>query len=1099
MNNGRQAKLEALFDEAYELPPTRREEFLRQACADDTSLFEDLMSLLAHGERASTKFLEGAPRADASTPAELFAGISFDSPNGSEPATFGRYRIIRKIGQGGMGVVYEAEQDHPRRRVALKLLRIGLHHTTALRRFEREAQLLGQLQHAAITHIYDAGVADTTLGQTPFIAMEYIDGVPIKTWAREANPSIEKRLQIVADIAEGIHHANQCGIVHRDIKPGNILITKNGKPKILDFGIARVTDQGTQSATLQTELGQLLGTVSYMSPEQVGGDSTNIQATSDVYALGVLLFELLSDRLPIDLHGTSIPEAVALIRDREPTHLSSLDARFRGDIDTIVLKAIEKDPQRRYPTAAAFANDIKRHLRNEPIHARPATTTYQLSKFARRNRGLVTVVLLAFLGLLIATITTTNFALSEARMRRIADEESQRSNREAYRSGLLAAQASIRTHDFINARRILNEMPVANQSNWEWRHLTQRLDNSASVFSGHRAAVHEVQFSRNGKSLLSASADGTLGIWDIESGQRLKTIDTGERSIRHAAYVNGDQHVVTIGSANKIRIWALDSEQVIKTIPIVSGDRCLNDDCAVLSMAISDNDRFLAATVNDATVRVWDLNTGQNTVTVPLENQDCGHAIAFTRNGHDQALLVGWFNGLLKIPLSLTQNDDQPANIALFQGGNDRVPSSIASHRSSNVVATGCADKSILLWDATSLGINQKLTGHTAGVRDVAFSHDGSFLASCADDQTLRTWNTNTGHMTGVLAGHTANIQTIAISPDNKWIATGSADHTIRLWKVPSVDGEFSMSANLARNDVVPTYRGHQKHAYRVMFDPTAQSKSEAISLGWTGDILRWDVNTLTTLSSDHYAFFPLRCIDISVSGNWFAVGNGELFIALIDAKTSQVQRKYKRPSGNVNSVTIAPEETIIAAALTKGFGKDSKGVALVWDFESGALISQYDDAAWYRTTVMRNQTIIGAFSPTGSRLFDAKTERTICDFAGVESRVFNLTFSTDGSKFLLAKQNGTISIHDAVDGNLLGILEGHTERVYDAEYSPDMKRIASCSNDNTIRIWDAESHAELLELRGHSHYVHDVAFSPDGATLLSASGDATVGIWRTE
>jgi len=1093
MNNGRQAKLEALFDEACELPQAQRDEFLRRSCAGDDQLLAELNSLLAHGDHASTKFLEGPPRSERPEAREQFNDEFFEATNGNEPGTFGRYRIIRKIGQGGMGVVYEAEQDHPRRRVALKILRIGLHHTGALRRFEREAQLLAQLQHPAITHIYDAGIEDTTLGQTPFIAMEYIDGVSIKTWARETNPSVEARLKIVTRIADGVHHANQCGIVHRDIKPGNILITKDGKPKILDFGIARVTNNDTQAQTLQTEIGQLLGTVSYMSPEQVGGDSANIEATSDVYALGVLLFELLCDRLPIDLHGRSIPEAVAMIRDREPTHLSSIDARFRGDIDTIVLKAIEKDPLRRYATAAALANDIRRHLRNEPIQARPATTVYQLSKFARRNRGLVTVVMLAFIGLLAATIATTNFALSEARMRRIADKQTQRSNWEAYRSGLLAAQAAIRTFDYVNARRILNNMPASTRTNWEWRHLMRRLDNSDRALTGHHDTVHALTFSHDGKSMLSASADGTLGLWNIETGQRTRTIRTGERSVRHLTYMVDDQRIITVGSANKICIWELEAEQLLKTIDVSPGDRCSNDDCAVLSMTLSTNNRLLAATVNDATVRVWDLDTGQNTLTVPLENHDCGHAIAF--NESDDALLVGWFNGLVRIPLSL----NQPACIALFQGGNDRVPSSIATHPSLNTIATGCADKSILLWDADSLAVKEKLTGHTGGVRDVAFSHDGSFLASCADDLTIRTWDSNTGQLTGVLAGHTDAIQSIAISPDGELLASGSADHTIRLWKVAPTTREMMNTTSAARNDIVQTYRGHQKHAYRVMFDPMTNTNNEVISLGWTGDILRWDIKTLKTIRSDHFEFFPLRCFDLSTNGNWFAVGNGELFIALIDAKSGKLHHKYERPTGNVNSVIIGAHERIIAATLTEGFGKDSKGAALVWDFESGKLISRYDNAAWYCTAATPTATIIGEFSPDGCRLFNAETEATICEFAGVNTRVFNLTLSNDGSRFLLAKQDGTISIHDATNGAILGILEGHTERVYDAEYSPGMTRIASCSNDNTIRIWDAETYGELLELRGHSHYVHDIAFSPDGSILLSASGDATVGTWRAK
>src|SRR5262245_50444136 len=303
------------------------------------------------------------------------------------PSVIGRYRILGLIGEGGMGSVYEAEQEHPRRTVALKIIKLGMTSPELLRRFEQESQALGRLQHPGIAQIFEAGTVDTGFGPQPYFAMELIRGRSLWDYAESHHLNTNRRLEIMVKICDAVHHAHQRGLIHRDLKPGNILVDETGQPKILDFGVARVTDSDAR-ATLETDLGQLVGTLAYMSPEQTLADPLDIDTRSDVYSLGVILYELLAGHLPYNI-GKNLHEAIRVVREEDPAQLGAANRAFRGDIETIVAKALEKDRTRRYASSAELAADIQRYLNNEPIVARRPSATYQFQKFARRNRALV--------------------------------------------------------------------------------------------------------------------------------------------------------------------------------------------------------------------------------------------------------------------------------------------------------------------------------------------------------------------------------------------------------------------------------------------------------------------------------------------------------------------------------------------------------------------------------------------------------------------------------------------------------------------------------------------------------------------------------------
>lgn len=356
---------------------------------------------------------EGASQPADSDETRASLGLQSASTARNFPASIGGYRIIRLLGEGGMGSVYEAEQDRPRRHVALKVIRAAWASSELTRRFELEFQTLGRLHHPGIAQIYEAGSADSGFGQQPFFAMEMIHGKPLIDYANASKLNTRQRLALMVQICEAVQHAHQRGIIHRDLKPGNILVDETGQPKILDFGLARATDSDVQ-ATRETDIGQLLGTLPYMSPEQVTADPTALDTRSDVYALGVILYELLAGKLPYPV-SRQLHEIVQTIQQVDPTPLSSVNRVYRGDIETIVGKALEKDKSRRYSSAANLGADIQRYLEDRPITAKPASTSYQLQKFARRHKALVASVGVVFLVLVAATVVSLREAIKASR------------------------------------------------------------------------------------------------------------------------------------------------------------------------------------------------------------------------------------------------------------------------------------------------------------------------------------------------------------------------------------------------------------------------------------------------------------------------------------------------------------------------------------------------------------------------------------------------------------------------------------------------------------------------------------------------------------
>jgi tetratricopeptide (TPR) repeat protein len=417
---GRAHQIEALFFAVLEQPPALRAAALLRECGGDEDLRREVQRLLDADDSGADLLEKPAyhPASRDATGGPLVGG-----------QYVGGFRIVRLVGSGGMGDVYEALQEQPRRTVALKILRSGAASHNAVRRFRTESDVLARLSHPGIAQVFAVGVHQDGLFSAPYFAMEFVaEAVDLLRFAQQRQLELRDRVRLLLEVCAAVQHGHQRGVIHRDLKPGNILVGAGGRPKVIDFGIAKAKDAGLPT-TLATDVGQLVGTLQYMSPEQLSGDPAAIDTRSDVYSLGLILYELLAERRPYDLSRLSLPDAVLRLKQAEPPPLGTLKRELRGDLTTIVVKAIEKDCGRRYQSAGELGADLERYLRNEPIVARPPSALYLLGKFARRNRAWTAAAVVSALAIVGGAAAATWQALEATHERNLALMATRRAER----------------------------------------------------------------------------------------------------------------------------------------------------------------------------------------------------------------------------------------------------------------------------------------------------------------------------------------------------------------------------------------------------------------------------------------------------------------------------------------------------------------------------------------------------------------------------------------------------------------------------------------------------------------------------------------------
>ena len=1056
---------------------------------------------------------------------EPAASRSFDK----DPEQIGPYRILEKIGEGGMGVVYKAEQREPvRRLVALKVIKLGMDTRDVVARFEAERQALALMSHPNVAKVFEAGM--TEQGR-PFFAMEFVPGVALNRFCDEEKLTIRQRLDLFVPICQAVQHAHQKGIIHRDLKPSNILVQLvDGRPlpKVIDFGVAKATNQALTPHTVYTQLGSMLGTPEYMSPEQAMTGGLDVDTRTDIYSLGAILYELLSGSLPFESKTLRIagPEGMArLLRETDPpklsarlseigsgddpllpqiakarhSDLSTLRRELRGDLEWIVLKAMEKERGRRYETANGLAMDIRRHLLDEPVLARPPTTIYRLGKLIRRNKlpfiGAAAFVLALLIGLATSTflfmresaarrraaaaeLEQTRLRASESSLRRQAQAQELAARRRAFASDMNLVQQALAVNNLGRAQDLLDRQrpPPGEQDlrGWEWRYLWQFCRSDARFTLCQRpASIWSLAVSRDGSRVaIGQEQGGGLSIWDLSTRQLVTQLPAGDDMVSVAFSPTSD--LLAFGTAwasasphprFSVRLWDGAKEQIVAELPL---------DSLCQRPVFSDDGQTLIVSTR-AKIMLFRVPDGSRLAAYDAPvNYAPGTPFAVS---HDRKVAA------YGAPGNIIRVIDLASGAARWNvRGPDNFVTALAFSPDDSTLAcgSGLLESPILLRDATSGKQTAKLEGHRGWVSSLVFWPDGKTLASSSADQTIRIWDLSHGASASsprVLRGHRMEVWRMALLPDNRTLVSGCKDGSVNVWDTSTT------AHGRTRDDLPATVAAWE-------FGPDGNSIIAADMQGhvasWYGEGLRqsiplMDIGPLTALR-------PVISADCRLIAA--ATADGRVRVWNIP------QRKLVHEL-NIDGMGCVPWRLSTQNRLDV-YCKDDN------------TLHEYDLVSWQQVRSWRcaGDARAAAFSPDGrwcltlgwagaSLLQDFDEARESNPNLGIPQSA-GAAYSPDGKLLAVSSWLGFVKLYGASTLREQAQLGGFLLGVHSVAFSPDGKRIAAGSNGNeAVKLWDVESHQEVLTLEGEGPRFESTAFSADGNALGSKSSLGRLQIWR--
>jgi WD40 repeat protein/tRNA A-37 threonylcarbamoyl transferase component Bud32 len=994
------------------------------------------------------------------------------------PRQVGDYDILAEVGRGGMGVVYKARHRGLHRLTALKMVLAGeFASSTQQLRFRLEAELAARVQHPNIVQLYEIGSHDGR----PFLAMEWVEGGSLanrldsKPWPAGAAAAH------VETLARAIHVAHGEGVVHRDLKPANILLSEDPAgqagptPKITDFGLA----QPTEGAQTLTQSGVLVGTPGYMAPEQARGNRALVGPATDIYALGVVLYQLLTGQLPFQ--GDSTLEVLRAVTNDEPVRPRRLQPRLPRDLEAITLLCLEKEPARRYSSALALAEDLQRFREGRQVVARPVGAVARLVRASRR-RPLVTLLLALLTVSLFGGLSGVTWKWLEANEQRNladaharqADAEKQAALYQTYRARIAAAVAALSAHDVADAVRQLDAAPE-DLRDWEWHHLRSRLDDSSSViplpaggagflladpnrlrlgaWTGADLRFTDLEGAQEGAlPLRSAQADSItatqtrrglrVAAWVDKT--RLDLLDEGGRLLCHVETPQGAvRHPVAVSPDGKrlVAKWMDGDWTRLGVFDAASGKRTAvcqgHPEVPVWAVTFSPDGTRLASAGEDRTARLWDAATG---------------ALLATCRGHTSKVL----------------------GVAFSPDG-------------SRLVTTS-ADGTVRQWDAaTGREVEPPYDRHTGEVVAAAYSPGGKQIASAGTDRTIRVWQAAGRQDVAILHGHTGSVFGVAFAPGGLRLASLSPDR----WSFSAGDSTMRVW-DVAPRATLPVLRGHTSYVYPVAFSPDGRWLASG---SWDKTVRLWDAATGELCATLPHPGAVLA-LAYSLDGSWLvSATNADNRLRIWDVATGRMRKEIDGPPGTLRFLTVSPDGRKVAAtAFTTGRGGGHR--LQVCDITTGQCLFSADgwplayspDGRWLAVRAEEYQVLL---------LVDARTYETTARFLGHEKGVVSATFSPDSRYLASCSQDRTVRLWQ-VDSGACRVLHGHSDEVFAAAFHPDRRRLATAGHDGAIRLWDPARGEEVARLPGHTSYIMSLAFSPDGTTLASGSGDFTVRLWDT-
>ncbi len=1056
MNSSTSSLREIFADAADISEPAARAAFLAKACGGNGELRARVERLL-NADGNAGNFLKRSSETTATTS----TGFGLSEKPGDR---IGRYRLMERIGQGGGGIVYLAEQEEPvRRRVALKVLKLGMDTQSFVARFEAERQALAMMDHPNIARVLDAGA--TERGR-PFFVMEFVSGQRLSDYCERRQLTLRQRLELFIPVCQAVQHAHQKGVVHRDLKPSNILVTDHEGtpvPKVIDFGIAKATGQGTAELGGLTSVNHLLGTPAYMSPEQLAMGQQDIDTRSDIYSLGVILYELLTGQPPFELTGADLETMRRLIRDVDPplpstriTTTLNRDRRpsvrqpsreelaaIRGDLNWIVMKCLEKDRRRRYDTANGLAADIRRHLQHEPVVARPPSRLYLLQKIARRHRVAFAAIGIVALVLIAAVIVTSQMALratraeqAQNRLRGVAEAEAARSRQ------LLIRRYVAEGNDLAEENRVAQGLP--------WMVAALQLETG----DPRREADERLRIAQS-----------------LEGAPELRLNLSQGKSVTCVA-LSSDGRLVATGSDDGIvRISDVDSGGEIGTnlaLPVEVGTVCFSP----------DGSRLVAADMRGR-ARIWNAKTGEP-LTPMLQADDFSESSI----AHEQPWL-------------------KPA---------------ISFSPDGKLLLTACGSKSAQLRDAATGSVVREFA-HEDVVYHAAFSADGQYVVTSSNDGTARVWEVTSGNPAAPPMKHTGRVVWAQFSLDGSKLLTMRDRHYVQLWdwrnaqrvarEIPRRSELYHASLSADGTTILTTAWS----GYALLYDASTgrmmrqfQQQGGLVDAAFSpdghyvatacedGNAWLWNLDDAT----DHPLALPqgnhIEELAFSGDGQRLAiVGRGgrarvwDLFPPPHEARyvhgTNVDWVDFDHVGHRMLALSSGPPAEL--GIFETSTGKQLSSVALKSKEVRRARFSPDD------------RRILAFGKSPQVLILDADSGRETLPPLSYEGHLEDALWSPDGNRILMAGHKG-IQLCDAVNGKPI-VSFANSIAIKAVDLSSDGTTLATGDGDGTVEFWTLPSGEQLGAPLAIGPAIRQIEFSPDGKHLAIASdargGEGTVEI----